>query len=379
MAINPMQRKSRNSFLLGMLIMAILAGGAIAFLIMQLNDANEKMAHAQSGAVYVLNTDVKSGQILTQDMFDLVKVHPDMVPANSTGILDYFTSSYLVDQNGNQIHGDSVTGFYYEGTNNSSNSNSNGTANNNNSNNATGNTSNELQQTIRINIYKGNDGKYYYRDPDTNEPQRVIIGGAPVVAKIDIAADTPVTTDMIAYRDELVNQDVRLEEYNMLKLPSTLTAGEYIDIRLTLPTGQDYIVVSKKEVKQCDLTTIWIEMSEDEITIMNNAIIESYIMPSAQLYATRYVEPGLQVAATPTYPVSQVVRTARENNPNILQEAIDAYNDRVAQNNPTQDRNYIEQALSQYAEDRLDNVEDGVETSRTQAMESREEYLEGLM
>lgn len=353
MAINPMQRKSRNSFLLGMLITMILAGGAIAFLIMELNKVNEEMVYAQSGEIYVLNTDVTSGQILTQDMFSPLSVHPDMVPVNSTGVMDYFNSSYLVDQEGNQIYGDATTGLYYEQP-----------------------SANGGDPTI-INIFKGTDGKYYYKNGNTNV--EVVVGGAPVVAKIDIAAGTPVTTDMIAYKDELINKDVRLEEYNMLKLPSTLEAGDYIDIRFTLPTGQDYIVVSKKEVKQCDLTTIWIEMSEDEITIMNNAIIESYIMPSAQLYATRYVEPGLQVAATPTYPVSQVVSNARASNPNILQEARDAYNDRVAQNNPTQDRNYIEQALSQYAEDRLDNVEDGVETSRTQAMESREEYLEGLM
>lgn len=353
MAINPMQRKSRNSFLLGMLITMILAGGAIAFLIMQLNETNEEMVYAQSGKIYVLNTDVKSGQIMTQDMFSLINVHPDMVPANSTGVMDYFSNEYLVDQEGNQIYGDATNGLYYEQP------------------------STNGGESTKINIFRGNDGKYYYKNGNTNV--EVIIGGAPIIAKIDITAGTPVTTDMIAYRDELINKDVRLEEYNMLKLPSTLEAGDYIDIRLTLPAGQDYIVVSKKEVKQCDLTTIWIEMSEDEITIMNNAIIESYIMPAAQLYVTRYVEPGLQVAATPTYPVSQAVSNARATNPNILQEAKDAYNDRVSQNNPTQDRNYIEQALSQYAEDRLENVEDGVEASRTQAMESREEYLEGLM
>lgn len=348
MAVNPMQRKSRNSFLLGMLLTMILAGGAIAFLIFQMNDINEQMEYAQSGQVYVLSSDVKSGQIITSDMLTPIKVHPNMVPTNSQGIMNYFNSEYLVDQNGNRIYGDSASGLYYE--------------------------SNDGTQ---INIFMGNDGKYYYKSGNSNV--EVQIGGAPIIAKIDIKANTPLTTDMIAARSELVNKDVRLEEYNMLKLPSTLEVGEYIDIRITLPSGQDYIVVSKKEIKQCDLTTIWIEMSEDEITTMNNAIIESYIMKGSQLYATRYVEPGLQVAATPTYPVSQAVSNARSTNPNILQEAIDAYNDRVAANNPTQDRNYIEQALSQYAEDRLDNVEDGVEASKTKALESREEYLDGLM
>ena len=38
MASNPMQRKARNSFLLGMLVMLLIAGAVIAFLIMQLMD-----------------------------------------------------------------------------------------------------------------------------------------------------------------------------------------------------------------------------------------------------------------------------------------------------------------------------------------------------
>ncbi len=43
---------------------------------------------------------------------------------------------------------------------------------------------------------------------------------------------------------------------------------------------------------------------------MSNAMIESYIMPSSKLHAVRYVEPGIQVAAIPTYPVSQAVNDA---------------------------------------------------------------------
>ena len=36
MATNPMQRKARNSFLLGMLVMLLIAGAIIALLLMQL-------------------------------------------------------------------------------------------------------------------------------------------------------------------------------------------------------------------------------------------------------------------------------------------------------------------------------------------------------
>ena len=42
MATNPMQRKARNSFLLGMLLMLVISGAIIALLFMQLINKNKK-------------------------------------------------------------------------------------------------------------------------------------------------------------------------------------------------------------------------------------------------------------------------------------------------------------------------------------------------
>ena len=42
MATNPMQRKARNSFLLGMLITLVIAGAIIALLFIQLKNYKEK-------------------------------------------------------------------------------------------------------------------------------------------------------------------------------------------------------------------------------------------------------------------------------------------------------------------------------------------------
>ena len=42
MASNPMQRKARNSFLLGMVVMLLITGVIIGFLFMQLMNKNKK-------------------------------------------------------------------------------------------------------------------------------------------------------------------------------------------------------------------------------------------------------------------------------------------------------------------------------------------------
>ena len=70
MASNPMQRKARNSFLLGMIVTLLIAGVIIALLFMQLKQKSDDLqAEINSKRnVYVLNQDVKSGQIITEDM-----------------------------------------------------------------------------------------------------------------------------------------------------------------------------------------------------------------------------------------------------------------------------------------------------------------------
>ena len=61
--------------------------------------------------------------------------------------------------------------------------------------------------------------------------------------------NTVLTTEMITKSNEKTTDDLRKVEYNVLTLPSQLQTGEYIDVRLALPSGQDYIVVSKKQVE----------------------------------------------------------------------------------------------------------------------------------
>ena len=95
------------------------------------------------------------------------------------------------------------------------------------------------------------------------------------------------------YGEETLDSD-RIQEYNMIVLPSNLKNGEHVDIRLTMPTGQDYVVLSKKEVIGTTDTGLWINVTEDEILTMNNAIVEAYILPGTKLYAIQYTEAGTQ-------------------------------------------------------------------------------------
>ena len=71
MAVNPMQKKARNSMLIGIIIGLLIGCLGIAFFFMQATNYKKQIKEVESnkGKAYVLNQDVKSGDIITTDMF----------------------------------------------------------------------------------------------------------------------------------------------------------------------------------------------------------------------------------------------------------------------------------------------------------------------
>lgn len=298
MATNPMQKKARNSFILGILVTVVIMGIIVALLLMQLmklkNEEEEREARLVS--VYALNASVKSGDSIDSSMLTKVTTDSSASPKNAVSM-----------------------GALTENT----------------------------------------------------------------VAKIDLSAGTIITDTMITESDDAITSDLRLQEYNMIKLATQITSDDYIDIRLRMPSGLDYIVVSKKrvEIPQIDgvdsVNTIWIKLTEEETLTMSSAIVEAYKMDGAVLYTTKYVEPGTQTKATPTYVPSASTVNLITQNPNVVEQAKQAIYQRY--NNYTSVRNNIDAEVSNVnADDATDNVNSGVADEITSAQEQRQSYLDAL-
>ena len=195
--------------------------------------------------------------------------------------------------------------------------------------------------------------------------------GIETVAKIDLAAGTVLGASMLSTSGETLTSDMREQEYNMITLPTNLVTGDFIDIRLQLPNGGDYIVISKKQVLNCNSSTIWLKMNEEEILTMSNAIIEYYIMTGSKLYATIYTEPGSQEASTPTYcPNSEVealIKNYKNTDQGIFSEALI----NIRNNN-------INPAVREYSDSALGNVEQKIQEEIKSLQESREAYFGAL-
>lgn len=194
-------------------------------------------------------------------------------------------------------------------------------------------------------------------------------------AKIKLTEGT-VLNDNMLYEGNGLDSSERIQEYNMLQLPIQLDIGEYIDIRLQMSNGQDYIVVSHKEVIDITEETIWLQLSEAEIMLMSNAIVDSYISPASNLYVTKYVEPGMQGAATVTYIPSNEVTNLIAQNENIVKTAREALVNKY--NNGIAIRDYIHNELGKYSDSSIDNIENKMIEAREKAKEQREIFLNGL-
>lgn len=196
-----------------------------------------------------------------------------------------------------------------------------------------------------------------------------------VMVKVNIPAGTIITKDMLAMGEKIVTKDVRMVEYSMINLPSEALEGDYVDIRLQFPEGQDYVVLGKKKIEKCTDTTIWIKQSEDDLLTLNNAIIDSYLAEGSKLYATKYTEPGIQDAAQQTYPVSREVLEVIDRNPNILEEAKKALADRYNGNDMVATRNNVINPSLGDPEDRASTVSSGISAEISSLQNARKEYL----
>ena len=292
MAMNPMQKKARTSFLLGMLLTLVITGLIIGFLIFQIAKMKQEEAKIVYKQVYVVNNNIASGGEVINNV-SLKTVDSAFAPINSITSLDFGT--YITDNS---------------------------------------------------------------------------------TSKIALQPGTILTPDMINTDGKSVTDDLRLQEYNMISLPTHLSQGEYVDIRLMLPSGENFIVLSKKYIEDVNSDTIWIKVSEDEILTISNAIVEAYIMKGSLLYATSYTDAGMQNEATPTYIVKNSVISLMNSDPNITTTAKVALRDRYQA--LSNQRDALNQSLNNYNDSAISNIESSLEEHVQKQQAARQAYIDSL-
>lgn len=375
MAGNPMQRKSTGSFILGMVVMLLIAAVAVGLLYMKMKNLQDKLqkyeANESTAKIYVLNQDVKAGQVLESSMFSEKQIAKAMIPENATTNIVSTLSSYsLRDTSGNRIYvgNDEKNGgkYYFVKINNTDCkiyiANDQG------------------KEEVATNL-TAEDKAFYYEGNNNNASNRrdITVATDAVIAKVAMTANTVITSSLVVRTDEVQTNDVRTQEYNMLVLPTELGPEDYVDVRLMLPNGQDFIVVSKKRVgipQTSDGTymadTITMNLAEDETISMSAAIVEAYKINGSKIYVTKYTDPGIQEKSIETFIPTQEIAELINSDPNIVTTAREALKARYTTG--LKNVNSVKNGLERNDENVKTKIDESIQTTQ----QNRKQYLESL-
>lgn len=139
--------------------------------------------------------------------------------------------------------------------------------------------------------------------------------------KVNVHPGTPITSDLVMaekYDDTLRDVDIACDSWVVGMRP-----GDYVDLRFTLPFGQDYVVLTHKRVQSIGTKTIKLFLTEEELHTYQSVVVDHYLNQSngSRLYLTKYIEPGVQKVATTYYAPSDAVKTMMLSDPNVVSKA----------------------------------------------------------
>ena len=360
MAINPIERRTRNSLITGLLIGGVIAIiiGAISFMQITKLNGEIKKEKGKIKQVYVAARDIKANNevkpedltmegVVTSLQTDKI-VTPDSLTATSGGSV-----ASLLEKQGDKLVANAGKKEFASTITPGGDSSSSSSTNSSSSSSLNSNSSSSESKADKI-----------------------------IIATIDIPKGTIITEKMLTLKSEAatdsnnMNSTYRIVEYSMIMLPTELQKGDTIDIRISYPNGQDFVVAAKKVVEKTDSTSIWLKLKEDELLKMNSAIIESYSVEGAKLYAVNYTQPGIQAAANANYPVSDKVYQLLTYDPNIVEAIQQQYKNAV--NNYLVVRKPINEILQSTQQEELrSRISSAVQKEIRERTEKRQTFIEG--
>ena len=360
MAINPIERRTRNSLITGLLIGGVIAiiVGAISFMQITKLNGEIKKEKGKIKQVYVAARDIKANNevkpedltmegVVTSLQTDKI-VTPDSLTATAGGSV-----ASLLEKQGDKLVANAGKKEFASTITPGGDSSSSSSTNSSSSSSLNSSSSSSESKADKI-----------------------------IIATIDIPKGTIITEKMLTLKSEAatdsnnMNSTYRIVEYSMIMLPTELQKGDTIDIRISYPNGQDFVVAAKKVVEKTDSTSIWLKLKEDELLKMNSAIIESYSVEGAKLYAVNYTQPGIQAAANANYPVSDKVYQLLTYDPNIVEAIQQQYKNAV--NNYLVVRKPINEILQSTQQEELrSRISSAVQKEIRERTEKRQTFIEG--
>lgn len=164
---------------------------------------------------------------------------------------------------------------------------------------------------------------------DTIE-ERVVYASQPVdtylnesedgkVALVDIPTGTQIINTMLT--ENQVSSEIREIEFNVIHISANISNNDTVDVRISYPNGESFIVLSKKIIMGTFLenATCYFWLNEEEILRMSAAIVDAGLYSGAVLNVTKYIEPSIQEGSVVNYVPSLSILSLLESDPNIVE------------------------------------------------------------
>jgi hypothetical protein len=118
--------------------------------------------------------------------------------------------------------------------------------------------------------------------------------------------------------EDKLDPSMRLYDIVTDENPLGLKPGTYVDVRISMPFGEDFIAMSHKRVYAINNGILKLAVNEQDIHTYNSMLVDKILYPGTRIYAVEYLEPGSQQPASKYYPVSKNVLAIAEKDPNLL-------------------------------------------------------------
>ena len=136
-----------------------------------------------------------------------------------------------------------------------------------------------------------------------------------LVYKVNTNTGTILTKDIIS--DEILSNTARYLDVVTDIQPIGIEENDYVDVRINLPFGDDYLIMTHKKVVQVNGGVLKLLVDERDILAHSSMVSDRYYYSGMQVYVTSYAEAGTQSGLENYYPISEYAISSMLVNPNI--------------------------------------------------------------
>lgn len=158
--------------------------------------------------------------------------------------------------------------------------------------------------------------------PESTISAEMVITPEDVIGKkfrLNMNAGATMTTDLLMTEEESEAGVIQKypRELSFDAVPVTLEVGDYVDIRLFVANGEEYVVLDHAIVRAISNNTVTFYITEEENILINSMFTDlGAYQGVCTAYMYKYLEPG-NAETIPFYPVSSDLSQFIRFNPNV--------------------------------------------------------------